>query len=156
MMAPAAVSCAASNGRLSLRKVPTFFLDSERATPTTLALAAGELIADKTPFIPGRLRPPSLIWRLVSGAVCGAAFFDSDDERLSTGAILGAAGALVGSLLGYAWRTRVREQLDLPDFASDLIEDALAFGLAVALVSYPTQSGAHDAWADVDNPAWLP
>jgi uncharacterized membrane protein len=117
----------------------------------------GEIISDKTPLLPGRLKPPSLLWRLASGAACGAACFDSDDGQLSTGAILGASGALVGSLMGYAWRTRVRQRLDLPDLPAALLEDALAVTLAVALVSCPTsQAGVQDAWADVDNAAWLP
>ena len=154
--APAAVSLAANNGRLSLRSFPLDLLSFEHASTGTRKLALGELVADKTPLAPSRLKPPALLWRLASGAACGAALFDSDDGHLSTGAILGAAGALVGSLLGYGWRTRVRERLHLPDLPAALLEDALALGLAVALVSCPLRSGAHDAWADVDNPAWLP
>jgi len=156
MTAPAAVSWAASNGRLSLRRLPTSLLDSPGVSQTATKLALGELVGDKTPLAASRLKPPALMWRLASGAVCGAAFFDSDDDHIGTGAMLGAAGALVGSLVGYAWRTRVRQQLHLPDFPAALVEDALAVGLAVALVSCPSQPAAHDAWADVDNPAWVP
>jgi uncharacterized membrane protein len=154
--APAAVSWAASKGRLSLRAFPVDLLDSQHTSKTATKLALGEIISDKTSLLPSRLKPPALLWRLASGAVCGAAIFDSDDGHLGTGAILGAAGALIGSLLGFGWRTRVRQQVDLPDLPSALLEDALAIGLAVALVSCPMRPGAHDAWADVDNPAWLP
>jgi uncharacterized membrane protein len=156
MMAPAAVSWAASNGRLSLGKSPLWLLDSQRAERTTRKLALGELVSDKTPLLPSRLKPASLLWRLLSGGVCGAAFSVSEGDKPSTGAALGATGALVGSLLGYAWRTRVIKQCQIPDIAGALLEDALAIGLAAALVSCPMQRGARDAWADTDNPAWLP
>src|SRR5579884_2262313 len=107
MTAPAAVSWAAGNGRLSLGNSPLVLLDSERAERTTRNLALGEFVSDKTPLLPSRLKPASLLWRLLSGGVCGAAFSVSDGEHASAGAALGATGALVGSLLGYAWRTRV-------------------------------------------------
>lgn len=154
--APAVVSWAATHGGLSVRAFPLDVLNSRHASKAATKLALGEIISDKTTLLPSRLKPPSLLWRLASGAACGAACFDSEDGHLSTGAILGASGALVGSLVGYAWRTRVRQRLDLPDLPAALLEDALAVGLAVALVSCPTRSGDHDAWADIDNPAWLP
>lgn len=156
MTAPAAISWAASNGRLSLGNSPLSLLDSSRAERTTRKLALGEFVSDKTPLLPSRLKPASLLWRLVSGGVCGAAFSASDGENVRSGAALGATGALVGSLLGYAWRTRVIKQWQIPDIAGALLEDALAVGLAAALVSCPMQRGARDAWADPDNPAWLP
>ncbi len=156
MTAPAAVSWAASNGRLSLGNSSLSLLDTDRAERTTRQLALGEFISDKTPLLPSRLKPGSLIFRLLSGGVCGAAFSVSDGEKIPTGAALGATGALVGSLLGYAWRTRVIKQWQIPDLAGALLEDALAIGLAAALVSCPVQRGARDAWADPDNPAWLP
>ena len=156
MAAPAAVSWAASNGRLSLSNSPLSLLDSARAEHTTRKLALGEFVSDKTPLLPSRLKPGSLLFRLLSGGVCGAAFSVSDGEKAAGGAALGATGALVGSLLGYAWRTRVTKQWQIPDIAGALMEDAVAIGLAAALVSCPTHSGAHDAWADPDNPAWLP
>lgn len=156
MTAPAAVSWAASSGRLSLGDSPLALLDSGRAEHTTRKLALGEFVSDKTPLLPSRLKPASLVWRLVSGGVCGAAFSISDGENPRAGAALGATGALVGSLVGYAWRTRVLPEWHIPDFAGALMEDAVALGLATALVACPMQRGAHDAWADTDNPAWLP
>ncbi len=156
MTAPAAVSWAAGQGRLHLANSPLSLLDTARATRTTRRLALGEIVTDKTPLLPSRLKPASLAWRLFSGGVCGAAFYVSDGDDPRTGAALGATGALVGSLLGFAWRTRGRQRLHAPDFPLALLEDMVAVGTAVALVSCPSQSGARDAWADVDNPAWLP
>jgi uncharacterized membrane protein len=156
MMAPAAVTWAASNGRLTLSNSPLALLDSAPAVHTSRKLAIGEIITDKTPLLPSRLRPASLLWRLLSGGVCGAAVGISDGNKPRTGAALGATGALVGSLLGYAWRTRVCGQLHIPEFAGAVLEDTVAVGIAAAVVLCPTQRGARDAWADTDNPAWLP
>ena len=156
MTAPAAVSWGASTGRLSLGHSPLALLDTARAEHTTRKLALGEFVSDKTPLLPSRLKPGSLLFRLISGGVCGAAISVSDGANPRAGAALGATGALVGSLLGYAWRTRVIKQWQVPDFAGALMEDGVAIGLATAVVSCPVQRGAHDAWADPDNPAWLP
>ena len=85
MTAPAAVSWAASNGRLSLGNSPLALLDSARAEHTTRKLALGEFVTDKTPLLPSRLKPASLLWRLISGGVCGAAFSLSDGEKPASG-----------------------------------------------------------------------
>jgi uncharacterized membrane protein len=156
MTAPAAVTWAAGHGRLSLGNSPLSLLDSARAEKITRKLALGEFVSDKTPLLPSRLKPGSLLFRLLSGGVCGAAFSLSEGEKPGAGVALGATGALVGSLLGYAWRTRVVKQWEIPDIAGALMEDAVAIGLAAAVVSCPVQRGARDAWADIDNPAWLP
>jgi len=156
MTAPAAVSWAAGNGRLSLGNSSLSLLDTARAERTTRKLALGEFVSDKTSLVPSRLRPGSLLFRLISGGVCGAAFSVSDGEKPAAGAALGATGALVGSLLGYAWRTRVIKQWQIPDIAGALMEDAVAIGVAAAVVACPARRGARDAWADIDNPAWLP
>ena len=156
MTAPAAVSWAAGTGRIDLGNSPLSLLDTGLAERTTRKLALGEIISDKTPLSSSRLRPASLTWRLISGGVCGAAFSISDGDDPRTGAALGATGALVGSLLGYAWRTRMRRRLNAPDFPLALVEDIVAVGSAVALVSCPTRSSTRDVWADADSPAWVP
>jgi uncharacterized membrane protein len=156
MTAPAAVSWAANNGRLDLRASPLAFLGTSRSANLTPKLALGEVVADKMPFVPSRLKPASLIWRMLSGGSCGVAITTSYGDDRRAGAALGVAGALVASLLGYAWRTQVRRELHLPDFPSALLEDALAVGIALAVVSSLIDLTPYDAWADEDNPAWLP
>lgn len=59
-------------------------------------LAAGELAADKLPFIPARTEPLPLAGRIISGAVVGAAV--TRDDRVA-GAVVGAVGALAASYL---------------------------------------------------------
>ena len=114
------------------------------------------MVADKTPYIPSRLKPASLSFRLISGAICGAAISLSTDQDARVGAALGAAGALTGSLLGYLWRREGVEQLGVPDLPLALLEDIAAISTALAVVYCSPSCGPVDAWADEENAAWLP
>jgi uncharacterized membrane protein len=156
MTAPAVISWAASNRQINVGRSPLALLGSDRASRITAKLALGEIVADKTPAIPSRLKPASLSWRLISGGVCGAAISVSAYEDPGSGAALGATGALIGSLLGYVVRTRAGKQLHVPDFPLALLEDAVAIGTAFAAVTLTERTSVPDAWADEDNPAWLP
>jgi uncharacterized membrane protein len=135
MTAPAAVSWAATTDRLHLRNSPLAFLASEKAARISAGLALGELAGDKTPWIPSRLKPASLSWRLISGGFCGAALCLSADEDPTLGAALGAAGALLGSFAGYEARHRTTEHGVIPDLPAALLEDAIAIATALAVVS---------------------
>ncbi len=156
MTAPAVVSRAASHGQLQLQNSPLALLGSSYASKAFAKLAIGEIISDKTPLVPSRLKPASLAWRLAAGGVCGAAVGLSEGEPIAEGAALGAAGALIGSLLGYLWRTQVGAKLKVPDLPLALLEDAVAVGTGLAIVSCPRANAVQDAWADEENPAWLP
>jgi uncharacterized membrane protein len=156
LTAPAAVSWAAATGKLSLGHSSLSWLGSEGVSKTAAKLALGELLADKTPAVPSRLKPASLSFRLISGGMCGAALSLSERDDPRYGAVLGSAGALVGSLLGYLWRSEAAKHFNAPDPVLALLEDAAAVGVALAVVSCPFSAMPQDAWADQDNPAWLP
>src|SRR6478609_10307182 len=73
MTAPAAVSWAARLGWLHLENTWLAFLGFA-ATPYIISvLAIGELIADKLPKTPSRKAAGPFGFRIVSGALCGAA-----------------------------------------------------------------------------------
>src|SRR5262245_31294819 len=73
MTGPAAVSWAAHLGWIDLSQSWLAWL-GYAWTPWILTLfALGELVADQLPFTPSRTVPPSFAFRLVSGALCGAA-----------------------------------------------------------------------------------
>ena len=73
MTAPATVSWAAHLHRLDLHDSRLALLGSTIVVYTISVLGLGELIADKLPFVPNRTRPLPLAFRVLSGAVCGAA-----------------------------------------------------------------------------------
>ena len=96
---------------------------------TVLALAAaGELVADKLPLLPGRVEPLPLVARVVMGGTVGAAASLAEGRTSDSGALLGSVGGLVGSVLGYTLRMRLSRRL--PGLLVALAEDAVAFSLA--------------------------
>src|SRR5579871_5223273 len=72
-MGPALTAGAANRKVLNLKKTPLEWLSTDQTATTMVLLAAGELIADKLPFMPSRTRTPSLAARFLSGALCAFA-----------------------------------------------------------------------------------
>jgi len=131
MTAPAAVSWAARLGRLPLGNTWLAFFGFA-VTPYILTLlAVGELIADKLPKTPSRKAVGPFLFRIVSGALCGAALTGG---HLS-GLIAGALGGVAGTLGGYEFRARLVKAIGGKDLPIALIEDVIAVGGAVWIVS---------------------
>lgn len=109
------VSWAAYFGLLDLKSSWLAFF-GYRFTPFLLSLAAaGELVADKLPFIPSRKTLFPFAGRVFCGALNGAAIGASFYDLLG-GAIAGVIGAIFGTLGGYQLRTRLTDAFgrDLP------------------------------------------
>jgi uncharacterized membrane protein len=87
--------------------------------------AVGELISDKLPRTPSRLKQPGFSIRIVTGAFCGLILATAASFAVIGGAVLGAIGAVAGSYLGYFARSRVTEKFGLPDLPVALVEDAI-------------------------------
>jgi uncharacterized membrane protein len=101
-----------------------------------LALAAGgELVLDKTSFLPDRIAPAPLLGRLAFGALAGQIVFAGARRPVLVGAALGAAGAFVGSHAGYRFRRWLAHGLGLPALLAGLTEDAVTVGLGLALLN---------------------
>jgi uncharacterized membrane protein len=99
-----------------------------------LALAVGEFISDKLPFMPKRTQTGSLIFRILSGAICGATFCSALKRSPVIGAIAGASAAVGGTYAFYELRHAASARLGLPDPAVALVEDAVVawVGLTIA------------------------
>jgi uncharacterized membrane protein len=133
MTAPAVVSWAARLGWLHLENTPLAFLGFA-ATPYVLTVfAIGELIADKLPKIPSRKTPGPFAFRIVVGAMCGAAL--GAPGGMLAGGLLGALGGVAGTLGGYEFRRRLVKAIGGKDFPIALLEDAVAIGGAFWIVS---------------------
>jgi len=135
MTAPAAVSWAAYLGWLNLNGSPLSFMGSVVAVAILSLAAIGEYVNDKLPKTPSRTAPPSLIARLVTGGLSGACLCASAGQSLMVGAILGAIGSLIGAFGGYQVRTRLTSSLKVKDIFIAILEDLVAIGLALFLVS---------------------
>jgi len=107
MTGPALVCWAAHLGWLNLEDSRLVFMESTLATYGFSALALGELVADKLPFIPNRTSPGPLFGRVVLGALSGSALCAATGFSLAAGAILGAAGGAAGAFAGFQARAFV-------------------------------------------------
>jgi uncharacterized membrane protein len=99
-------------------------------------LAVAELISDKMPTLPSRKTAPQFLVRLAAGAFSGAVLGTAWGYRWgSLGA--GLIGAVLGTLGGYAARTRLVAANGGRDRPVAVGEDlfAAAFGIAVAFLT---------------------
>jgi uncharacterized membrane protein len=134
LTAPAVVSWAARLGWLHVENTWLALLGFA-ATPYILSvLAIGELIADKLPKAPSRKAPPGFITRILTGALSGAALGASGGSWI-IGLVAGVVGAIVGTLGGYQFRVRLVKAIGGKDLPIALLEDAIAIGGAIVIVS---------------------
>jgi uncharacterized membrane protein len=134
--APAVTAWAAHRQWLNLHNSPLSFMGSATAVVVFTLLALGELVADQLPSTPSRTDPPGLIARIVFGGLSGAAVAASGSQSIALGAILGMAGGIAGALAGYQARTRLVRALKVPDFVIACVEDAVAIGGGLLMVSW--------------------
>lgn len=132
---PALVCWGAHFGWLNLTGSHLAFLASALALVIFTVLAIFELIGDKSSKIPRRTLPGPLIWRLVVGALCGAAFAIAGGVSLGVCCVLGTLGALIGAYAGYWARHALTAEGRLRDFPVALVEDLIAIGGGLFLVS---------------------
>jgi uncharacterized membrane protein len=133
LAAPAVLAWAAKRRWIRLGNSPFARIISAKASKRIVDLALSELIADKLPFTPSRLKPGPFAARIVSGAVCGATIYDGVEEPLKEGAVLGGLGAIAGALAGYHMRKRLSR--NLPDLGVAVFEDVLAIGGGILLAA---------------------
>jgi uncharacterized membrane protein/uncharacterized protein (UPF0548 family) len=106
------------------------------------ALALGELVGDKLPFMPARTTPPALAGRVLTGALTAAAISAPGGRRLSLSRGLLGAGAAVASAFTFArLRGLASGRLGVPNVAAGLLEDALVLGLGAALTVTASPGG---------------
>jgi uncharacterized membrane protein len=125
MAAPAIVSRLASSGLLPIDESQIGFLKNPASTKTTAILTAGEMIADKLPFIPNRTKAIPLITRAISGAMSGAAFSTGKKRSALFGAFCGMAAAIGATYGAFKLRQLAKEKLEIPDTITAVAEDAL-------------------------------
>jgi uncharacterized membrane protein len=135
LTAPAVVCWAAHLGWLSLQNSHLAWMGSTAAVAIFSILALAEIINDKLPATGSRTAPPSLVIRSIMGALAGTALAIAASQSVLLGIVLGVLGALAGSFLGYEVRHRIVTGLKIPDFPIALVEDAIAIGSGLLIVS---------------------
>ncbi len=114
---------------------PLYFLHKMPAIIILTILALAELVADKLPFTPSRLRLPGLVGRVICGAVCGVVSGQAWGASWQTSAAAGLVGAIVGAVVGYEIRKGWVKTLHWHDLPVALIEDVVAIGGSILVVS---------------------
>jgi uncharacterized membrane protein len=132
MTAPAAVSWAAYLGWLKLDGSILAFMGYAWTPWIITVLAVAELVTDQLPSTPSRTVPVQFGTRMLSGALTGAAL-GIVAGTLVIGAVLGAAGAVIGTLGGHAARAALAQRFG-NDRPAALLEDVVAIAAAVLVV----------------------
>jgi uncharacterized membrane protein len=135
MTAPAVVAWAANRNWLPLHNTSLSFMGSTAAVVIFTLLAVLELITDQLPSTPARTKPVGLTARVITGGFSGAAVAISGGQGFASGAVLGALGGIVGAFAGYQVRTRSVKALNVPDFVVAVVEDAVAIGAGLFIVT---------------------
>ena len=133
--APLTLSRAVRVDALDLAGTPLSFLGSANGAHITAALALGEAIADKTPYIPNRTSTPALLGRFLSGAFAGASIAKARHGKWLAGALIGGAAAIGATFAAYELRKRAGQATDIPDLVFALVEDAIVIGSGLSIVS---------------------
>lgn len=92
-------------------------------------LAAGEMIADKTPYVGDRIDAAPLAARAVMGGIVGGVVAYEARDSVLLGGVLGAAAAIAAAHLAY----RLRKSLPVSNPIGGAIEDAVVIGLGAIL-----------------------
>lgn len=132
---PAVVCWAAHLGWINLQDSHLGWMGSTAAVAIFSILALAEIVNDKLPATGSRLAPPSLVIRAVMGGFAGAALGIAGAHSIFPGVLLGAIGAIIGSYLGYYVRHGIVTGLKVPDLPVALLEDAIAIGCGLLIVS---------------------
>jgi uncharacterized membrane protein len=142
MSAPALITRVARRGQLAAKGSKLEFLNSTGALSGAIVLAAGEMIVDKLPKTPARIKPGPLTARAVSGALCGAILCSARKKSPWLGALYGALGAVGATYAAYHLRHAVKETLHVPDAVVAVAEDAVVAGSAFLIASRLTDQPA--------------
>ena len=135
LTAPAVTSWAACLGWLPVHNTPFHFMASKVAVAIFSLLALAEFVADQLPSTPSRTAPTGLIARIITGGLCGATIAAAGGQSWWIGAALGAVGGVLGAFGGYQVRARLVRALGVPDFVVATVEDIVAIGGGLFLVS---------------------
>lgn len=97
--------------------------------------ALAELAADKSSRIGNRTGTQGLSARIFMGGLTGMCIASAGGESLVLGAILGSFGGIAGCFGGYHARKRLVQASGKPDLYVALLEDLIAIGGSVWVVT---------------------
>lgn len=114
---------------------PLKFMQSRNVALALKLLAVGEIIGDKLPSTPKRIRPVSLAFRMLSGAIAGASVYKATGGKASTGALVGGAAAFASTFGSFWLRKDAVKANNVTDPFVGAIEDALVISSGIQFSS---------------------
>lgn len=130
MTAPAFLSYDASrNGSGGLDGTVFSMLGRRNVANVIALMSAGEIVADKLPFIPNRTDPGPLFGRLAIGGTSGAVAFVEEDKPALIGGLIGALAALISTNVSFQVRMALSRKI--PGVLAAVVGDAVALGLGL-------------------------
>jgi len=109
----------------ALRKSSLRFLQAGLVSNGLNLMAGAEMIGDKVPGVPDRVKLPSLLVRSAAGAVVGAAVARAGKGNSLVGALLGATSAFAATYGSFYLRLSMNQYL--PNSLSGALEEGLVF-----------------------------
>lgn len=106
-----------------------------------MTIAAGEMVADKLPFMPSRVLLPSLAARMASGAFVGSTVARKKESKLEP-ALLGSIAAAASSFAGHRIRELAARRSRILGLAVALAEDALVLWAGTRLARQTSRATA--------------
>ncbi len=135
MMGMALVCWGAHLGWLSLGATKLAFLASTIALVVFSLLALGELVGDKLPKTPSRVKAGPLAVRIVFGAWAASTLAVAAGASFVVPALVGGVAAVCGAFLGYSLRRVLVGRAGLKDLLVAPVEDLVAILLGLFAVS---------------------
>ncbi len=97
-------------------------------------LMIGEMVADKTTFVPARTSSLALAGRAFSGALVGAALLAAQKRRWAPVPFLARSVALHAAYTGEKLRVKGTERLRMPGQLLGFLEDGIVLSLGTRLL----------------------
>jgi uncharacterized membrane protein len=118
-----------------LSKSPLKFMQNDKVAIALKVLAVGELVGDKMPNAPNRIKPAGLIFRCIAGSLAGASIFEASGNNAFAGAVVGSVTAFGATFGSFFLRKNIVLKLSLFDPVIGAIEDALVVGAGIGLTT---------------------
>ncbi len=131
---PAATAWGAHWGWFKLPRL-LIWVGTTPAVAIFTVLALVELCTDKLPRTPPRTAPAGFCTRIIMGAFAGACLMAAAGRGALLGVLLGAVGAIAGTLGGYHARSSLAKLFNSPDLPIALTEDILTIAGSFYVVS---------------------
>ena len=116
---------------------PLSFMQSKAVANTLTILSVSELIIDKLPSTPNRIKSGGVIFRSLSGALAGASIYKAMGNNMLLGAVIGASSAFASTYVSYFLRKSVVKNTHIIDPVIGAVEDVLVIGAGLSLIQMP-------------------